>query len=321
MNSAYLGLGAFAGASLAVMTAAALLWGGAAASGEPASVRSAAGVGAVTPSQPALLPNERSTRLGGNAGSDEEVERLLERLARARGDDDDERAALERTLLAFGEAAAPPLIARLKLERDPERQRLLLDRLRKLPGSAAEAYFIERAREAPERAIRTLSIDALAERKSDRALDALERIATTDPEVLKKPFLTEPRRPDDDSTELPDEVAFTPRMTAMAALASTGDARATSTLSGIVHHEPEEALRMEAARNLGQLRGDPAAVDALIDSMTDGSAYVRLAALHSLDGVNDPRLTPLLTKIANSDSDLGVRALARRLLQRLASLP
>jgi hypothetical protein len=314
MKSAYLGLGAFAGASLALMTTAALLWGDPPANREPSAARDAAS----TASQPVRLSAALPTAVTQRA-LDADAERLLDRLGRAQGQDDDERAAIERGLLSLGETAAPPLISRLRNERNAERQRLLLDLLRKLPGTAAEEYFVEQAREAPERSIRALAMDALADRKSDRALDALDRIATTDPEVLKRPFLTEPRGPKDDSTELPDEVTFTPRMKAMAALATTGDPRATSTLTGILHSEPEEALRMEAARNLGQLRSDPSATDALFGALTDRSAYVRLAALHSLDGVGDPRLGQQLTNIASTDSDLGVRALARRLLQFAAS--
>lgn len=321
MNSAYLGLGAFAGASLALMTAAALLWGGPPPNREARPARSASHTAASSATQSMRAVEERHTTTSPQQVTDDAIERLLGRLGGVSGQDDDARAAIERELLSLGETAAAPLIGRLKSERNAESQRVLLDLLRKLPGSLAEEYFVEQAQRASERQVRALSIDALADRKSERALDTLDRIATSDPEVPKKPFLTDPRAPGDDSTELPDEVTFTPRMKAMTALASTGDTRATSTLSGILRSEPEEALRMEAARNLAQLRGDPAAIDALLGALTDRSAYVRLAALHSLDGFADPRLSPLLTKIVSNDSDLGVRALAQHLLQRLSNLP
>lgn len=324
MNSASIGLAAFAGASLAVMTTAALLWGDAPTASTPAPAPGS------LPTQPHVSPLVPSAAGSGatperrpTSGAEAEhlLQRLIERLAHVPGLEDDERAGLERELLSLGEAAAPPLVARLKSEPSGERQRSLLDLLRKLPGDAAEDYFVEQARQAPERSIRALSMDALADRRSDRALDALDRIATTDPELPKKPFLAGPRRPADDSTELPDEVTFTPRMKAMSALASTGDARATATLAGILRSESEESLRMEAARDLAQLRGDPAAFDALVDALADRSAYVRLAALHSLDGLDDPRLAPRLAQLEHTDTDLGVRALARRLQERLASAP
>jgi len=323
MNSTHVGLGAFAGASLTLMGAAALLWGGspnhetasASTTARPATGQSESPSNQVAnrllQAMPRPLASDIAERL---------VRRFIEHLGRA-GDEDDERAAIEREMLALGEAAAAPLINHLKHEEDAERRYLLLDYLRKIPGRDAEDYFIDQARQATERPTRALAIDALADRKSDRAFDALDGIATTDPEVPKKPFLTAPRGPRDDSTELPDEVTFTPRMQAMAALASTGDLRATVTLSSIVRSEPDESLRMEAARDLGQLRGDPAAIDALLGALGDRSAYVRLAALHSLSSVADPRLAALLAKIASTDSDLGVRALAERVLQQLSSAP
>jgi len=325
MNSTKLGLGAFAFASLAVMATAALLWAEPKAHREPQTAASVALDASNASPSPSLITPLQLAQDQQRASTSDDAKRLVQRLSellgRASAQNDDERAALERALLDLGEAAATPLIARLQSERDPERQRVLLDLLRKIPGSVAEEYFVDQARRARERPVRALAIDALAERKSSRAFDTLDRIATTDPELPKKPFLSEPRKASDDSTELPDEVTFTPRMQAMTALASTGDARATATLTSILHNEAEESLRMEAARNLGQLRSDSAALDALFDALTDRSAYVRLAALHSLNGAGDPRLAASLAKTASTDSDLGVRALAQRVLQGLSSAP
>ena len=77
---------------------------------------------------------------------------------------------------------------------------------------------------------------------------------------------------------------------------------------------------MEAARDLAQLRGDPAALDALLACLaSERSAYVRLAALHSLEGVVDAPLPPLLSQLVEHDPDRGVQALAGRLLGRVAS--
>jgi hypothetical protein len=43
-------------------------------------------------------------------------------------------------------------------------------------------------------------------------------------------------------------------------------------------------------------------------------SYVRLAALHALEGSTDRALGAMLEKIAARDADAGVRALARQLL-------
>lgn len=314
MKAAYVGLGAFGGCSLALMTAATLLWGGSSANGEPPLARYTARPAEAKP----IGPQSRGAIVNPQA-PEATAQHLVERLGRALGSDSDELATVERELLALGELAAAPLLARLKAEPDRERQRLLVDFLRKIPGSLAEEYFVDQARNAEQGSSRALAMDALADRRTDRALDTLDQIATTDPEVPHRPFIAGPRQRGDDSTELPDEVTFTPRMKAMTALAATGDTRATLTLAQIVRSEPEESLRMEAARNLGQLRGDASAVDALLGALTDPSAYVRLAALHSLAGSSDRRLPPALKQIAGTDSDLGVRALAQRLLSQLAS--
>ncbi|HKY35777.1 MAG TPA: HEAT repeat domain-containing protein [Polyangiaceae bacterium] len=245
---------------------------------------------------------------------------LARRLAQLidRGEGDDELAAIERELLALGERAGAPLVALLRSERNVGRHDQLLDFLRRIPGAATDAYFIEQAGPAARRTARTIAMDELASRRSDAALDALNRVATTDPDVPSRPFLAEPRLPDDDSVELPDAV-FTPRMKALEALASTEDPRVTSMLSSVLLNERDESLRMEAARHMQKLRADPPAVDALLKALGDPSAYVRLAVLHSLDGCTDPRLPALLSDLSQRDRDLGVRALALTLLARLSA--
>ena len=107
-------------------------------------------------------------------------------------------------------------------------------------------------------------------------------------------------------------------MQAMSALASTRDPRAVPTLVDVMKNGPDEALRMEAARELAALDADPRAGEALRTATTsDPSAYVRLAALRSLSGVNDPSLPALLETIATRDRDAGVRLLAGQLLADL----
>jgi hypothetical protein len=325
MKTAHGGLIAFCGFSLVWMGTAVLLWGGTSAPlplgskrGDSAAPASAAFAPARDKSVPFVAPSEEVT----DARLESLAHRFVELLGETDVRDDDELARLERALLDAGEQAAGPLVAQIRREQDPARRSLLLDFLRKVPGPVAEAYFIEQARAGVQGSSRTLAIDALADRRSDTAFAALDQIAKTDPELPNRPFLVAPRQANDDSTELPDEVTFTPRMKAMAALAATQDTRATPLLSDILQNQADESLRMEAARDLAQLRSDPVALDALLHCLgSDGSAYVRLAALHSLEGVADARLWPILTQITERDPDLGVQALARRLLNRLATEP
>jgi hypothetical protein len=320
MKSASWGVAAFLGVSVTWMAAAAWYWGRSEARPAPArpatgtftAEREATGNGqAVAPTSGASAPNAPAAERARRA------QRLVARLAHLieREGGDDELAALERELLDLGEVAGEPLVALLRNERDEERHNRLLDFLRKVPGAAAEDYFIEQAGGARENTTRTLAMDELASRRTEASLAALNRVATTDPELPREPFLAAPRQPGDDSTELPDAV-FTPRMKALGALASTEDPRVVPMLTEVMLHERDESLRMEAATQLQRLRTEPAAVDALLQALRDRSAYVRLAALHSLSGCEDPRLFAVLTELSQRDSDLGVRALARQLLAR-----
>jgi hypothetical protein len=199
-----------------------------------------------------------------------------------------------------------------------EQRERLVGRLRGLPGRAAEDALIAEAKGGPQPSTRTMAMDALAERRTDRAFEALGTIARNDPDLPAKPLIAQPRRPDDTSVELPDEQTFTPRMQAMAALAGTGDGRAVPVLAEVARQGPDESLRMEAARHLGGLRDDPRAAEALRAAAGDPSAYVRLAALHSLARSSDPALPELLARIAQNDTDAGVRLLAQQLLSNLS---
>jgi hypothetical protein len=257
MRAAHWGLLAFLGFSVAGMGAAIVLWGGSRSPLPNAAQRGEVNTG--RPPVPAADPSAHANhRLAAPARDEAQLERLLERLLELLGrpsvGDEDELDRIEQELLALGEQAAGPIVRRLRGERDSARRELLLNFLRKVPGGTAEAYLIEEARAGRKGSSRTLAIDALAERRTDAALDALDQIAKRDPDLPSRPFIAAPRQPGDDSTELPDEVNFTPRMKAMAALASTHEARAALTLSDVLRDEPDESLRMEAARNLGQLR-------------------------------------------------------------------
>jgi HEAT repeat protein len=61
----------------------------------------------------------------------------------------------------------------------------------------------------------------------------------------------------------------------------------------------------QALLALGERAAEPV-VDSLLACLgSDRSAYVRLAALHSLEGVVDPRLLGALTQLAEHDADRG----------------
>ena len=249
------------------------------------------------------------------------VDRLVEDLARLLEgplDEHGERArqALEAELLVAGEAAAISLIARLdRTATPPPVRERLFDLLRRLPGSAADDRLAQEARQGQQQTMRTMAIEALGQRRGHQALETLTTVARQDPLLLAQPLLGPDRSPDDSSTELPDEAVFTPRMQAMAALAASGDGRAVPVLVDIVRNGPDASLRMEAARNLGQLRSHGRAREALERAAAgDASAVVRLAALHALRGSGHPGLREMLEQIATRDGDAGVRALARELL-------
>ena len=249
------------------------------------------------------------------------LDRFVELASAASGsvDEQDELERLEAQLLSLGETGALALIDRLDHGRHGGGiHDRLLNLLRRFPGAASEARLVREARSGKESSSRAIAIESLAERRTDRAVQALGEIARTDPKLPEHPLITVPRDPRDTSTELPDEVVFTPRMQAMAALASTRDPRAATILTDVLRDGPDESLRMEAARNLETLRGEPSASEALRRAaMGDASPYVRLAALHASRGSTDPLLASVLEGIALRDQDAGVRALAREVLASL----
>jgi len=276
---------------------------------------------------PIAPPNEEPAVLGtaaryGNNAVEALVERLVDLLTRDPVDaDEDEIAHIEGALVTEGEAAGSLLVGGIDALRGvaASRRDRLLDVLRRLPGRAAEDRLIREARSGAADSSRALAIESLAERRTDRAVDALARIAQTDSDVPRRSLITAPRDPSDTSTELPDEVEFTPRMKAMAALASTHQPRAAEVLTGVLRDGPDESLRMEAARHLETMREMPGTVDALrAAAAADPSAYVRLSALHALAQSNDRTLVPLFQGIATRDMDAGVRALASRVLASFA---
>jgi HEAT repeat protein len=231
---------------------------------------------------------------------------------------------VERALLAMGEGAARAVIDRLDrrgsdgrpLDSANARERLF-HLLRRLPGAAVDDRLAKEARQSTEPSLRTMAIESLGQRGSDRAFEALGMVARSDSQQPARPLLGE-RPPGDPGTAVPDEATFTPRMQAMAALTETKDPRATAILADIVSGGPDESVRMEAARNLGQLREQPRALSALQRAATsDSAAIVRLAALHARVGAADRSLAPVLETIAQRDGDEGVRRLAQQVLASL----
>ncbi len=315
MKAAHWGVLAFVAGSATWMSAAALLWGNLRSPVSPAeSIPSGAIIAhhAARPSAP-FAPSTVTPPPA--AGHGEALVRRLLALSGRTSDGDDDLALVKRELLELGEQAAQAVVTQLPFERDPGRRALLLDLLRAMPGAVAENALIEEAEVGALGSHRTLAMDALAERRSDATLAALEHIATSDPELPSRPFIAEPRQPGDESTELPDEAVFTPRMKAIAALASTRDARVTDALVDILLRAPDESLRMEAARHLAPFARDPAVLDALLACLSrEASAYVRLAALHALSAVVDPRASAVRRALAERDPDRGVQILARQQL-------
>lgn len=224
----------------------------------------------------------------------------------------------EQQLLAMGEAAVAPVVARLQASTEPGARDRLFNLMRRLPWQAVQARVIEEARQGKQSSTRAMAFESLGQQKTPAAVAALADVALTDPDLPAQPLLAEPRNPNDPSTELPDEKVFTPRMKAMAVLANTEDPKAVQVLSELTRTGPHESIRLEAARHLGLVRNNPAALDALkVAAASDPSAYVRLSALHSLKGANDPSLAPVVAQIAASDVDKGVRILAAQVAAEL----
>lgn len=316
-----IGLVAFGGISLVVMAVSAWLF-----APRPTSARELAVAAEVT--APAEAADQRAVALAADvvdaavAGPDDAraaslVEDLRRLWARSIDTREDETGRLEEMLVSMGDAAAKAIALQIDRASDGPARHRMFDLLRRVPGPWAERKLIEEARWGPSASSRSASIEALAERKSAAAIDALDAIAKSDPKVLRSPLMAMPRDPNDTSTDVPDEVVFTPRMHAMAALAATRDPRATDVLAQVLRDQPDESLRMEAARDLTQLTGQREATDALLSSAeSDRSAYVRLAALHALAGSDAPAMASVLQRIALRDGDAGVRLLAQRLLDR-----
>ncbi|HMI85044.1 MAG TPA: HEAT repeat domain-containing protein [Polyangiaceae bacterium] len=262
---------------------------------------------------------DRSARPSGAAL----IERLVVLASREATDEtQDEWARVEQEIVGLGEIAAPALVQRTEALRRAgvtTAHDRLLGVLQRLPGKAAEDALIREARSGRADSSRALAIESLGERRSERTVEALARIAETDPDLPARALITSPRGANEASTELPDEVVFTPRMHALAALATAGGERAAEVLTGVLKEGPDESLRMEAARHLATFRETPDAAAALRTAATrDPSPYVRLAALHTLAGSGDGGLGAMLREIAARDGDAGVRALAAQMLASLA---
>ena len=228
-------------------------------------------------------------------------------------------SALELALLQAGEAAVPAILDQLaKSPHETAVYERLFNLLRQLPGPRVEAALIAEATQGSQPSTRTMAMETLGTLKTAASLRTLTQIAEHDSQLPSQPLIIAARTPENSSTELPDEQVFTPRMQAMAALANSGDPQAVDVLARVARGGPDESLRMEAARHLAAFRADPRAQDVLrVSAASDPSPYVRLSALHSLKGSEDPSMRPMLERLAVGDSDAGVRLLAREVLDQL----
>jgi hypothetical protein len=256
------------------------------------------------------------------ADADAIIDRLIALLDGGKSLSAEDRRALEllqQQLLGRGAAAAPALIARMDAAAtSPSAREVLFQALRQLPGKLAFDRVVATALAAPQPALRTMAIETLAQQRGEEALRTLAVVARNDPDLPARPLMGRPRDPADPSTDLPDERKFTPRMQAMAALATVKDATAREVLLEVLATGPDESLRIEAARNLAGMFEDRRVSAGLLRSAaSDPAGYVRLAALHALARSTDVALLPELTRISTSDPDTGVRVLAQQLLERL----
>jgi HEAT repeat protein len=271
---------------------------------------------------PEAEPDSAASRPGDDAEVDAVIDRLVALLDRGRALSPEDRGALEALqaqLLARGAAAVPALIARMDATTTSAGAReVLFQALCQLPGKAAFDRVVATALAGPQPALRTMAIETLGQQRSDEAVRTLAVVARNDPDLPARPLMGRPRDPSDPSTDLPDERRFTPRMQAMAALATVKDATAREVLLEILATGPDESLRIEAARNLGSMFEDRRVAAGLQRAAaSDPSGYVRLAALRALARTTDPAWLPELTRIATSDPDTGVRVLAQQLVDRL----
>lgn len=224
--------------------------------------------------------------------------------------------AFEQQLLAHGEMAAPGVIERLDARGvDPAVRSFLFHVLRQLPGYAAHARVVAEARTGRNPDLHTMAIEALGTTTSVADHETLAMIARSHPELPAQPSYERSREPSSADTELPHDVVMTPRIRAVVALGARGDARAVAQLADLARTGADAAVRTEAARQLRPRAATPQIQRALLAAATsDGSAYVRLAAIDALTGQTSPQVKTMLRAIARTDGDPGVRARAAEVL-------
>jgi HEAT repeat protein len=79
-----------------------------------------------------------------------------------------------------------------------------------------------------------------------------------------------------------------------------------------------DEVRVAAARALGELRST-AALDALLDEMTDENPLVRTAVVEALDRIDNPKSVDMLHRACTEDPDQNVRDVAMSALRRVSA--
>jgi len=161
---------------------------------------------------------------------------------------------------------------------------------------------------------RLSAVEKLENRKEERALDMLRKVAGTRGEywpVKIKAMLLLGEAQDPESVELllsifndPFSNWECPSIKSYAATALgnyKGNSKVVKTLiSGI--NDRELLTREASIRSLGRI-GDPIAVPHLLDLLKDPSAAVRLSVIKALEEIGDPQAIPHLQRVSQSDGD------------------
>ena len=191
------------------------------------------------------------------------------------------RQAVVATLGKIGKPAVEPIIAALKEERTTTRINAI-EVLEGLADKQATGPLTDTALRDPSQSVR------------DRALDALAKLAATDPTVSEKFMATV-----EDEKAKPE--IRSRAMKALGRIAGTGLA-IDSLVTMLENAEADIRLRCAAAAALGQ-SGNSAAVAPLVKALEDKKAPVRLWAAVALNGQSTAEAVSGLTKALQDEDD------------------
>lgn len=191
------------------------------------------------------------------------------------------REAVVATLCKIGKPVVEPMLAALKSERT-ETQINAIDVLAALGDKEVAAPLTDLALRNPNQPIR------------DKALDALAKLAKSDPSVGEK--LSETVNDEKAKPEIRSRA-----MKALGRMAGTG-LPIDSLVTLLENEEADIRLRCAAAAALGQ-SGDVAAVAPLVNALKDKKAPIRVWAAVALNGQSAPDAITALTKALKDDDD------------------